>query len=690
MSQSFPLNTFRRDRKTGLRLAPDEATPAPYLDGGEALLAEIFAGARDLSVGSAELRGHIKDWVTKYHLSPSRTTIFDAIGLHAGDARVLELGCGCGAITRWLAENCGEVHAVEGDAARARVARARTRDQDHVEIYVGNYSELDEEDAFDLVTLIGVLEYGHTYHPDTDDPHQAALLNLSLARRALHDDGMLILAIENRLGLKYVNGGREDHSGRPYDSVIGYPGGGMAQTFNARELRELVAEAGFAEQALLLPFPDYKLATTIVNAETMVPADRIYNWIDTPAPDRGATRNRPPFNETLATREFAEAGLLPDLSNSFLIVAFAGDPVRSAERHGLDLDWVARHWSLGRRPSFAKRATLRGAGTDAVVEHEHAWLAHTPAASEERRRVAAACGVQQRLGTEPFRRGDLLALRAHEAIAAEGVGPRLIALVAEHAQWLVERYGIGEHDDDGIELLDGLAFDATWWNVVVDPDSGAWQIIDEEWDLGGPLPLDAVLRRTLQHFAQRHDLQLPDPWPRVSAGDFAAYVLEKAGMGLDPERRELLETLEDELMVVLGPKPIDGLRVERAHVLALAEEAIAEPGLLAAYGERFGADDPVTLVLYEPAPGADDVAERLEEALRTAGLDEGGPDLVLVAPPTAVEGADAAVASTVIGLLGDVAPPQEAFAGLPRFTKERVDALAELVGRWTGSPRLAA
>jgi SAM-dependent methyltransferase len=690
MSQSFPLNTFRRDRSTGLLLAPDEATPAPYLDGGEALLAQIFAGARDLSVGSLELRGHIQDWVTQYHLSPSRTTIFDALGLHAGDARVLELGCGCGAITRWLAENCAEVHAVEGDAARARVARLRCRDQEHVEVYVGNYSELDEEDAFDLVTLIGVLEYGHTYHPDTDDPHHAALLNLSLARRALHDDGMLILAIENRLGLKYINGGREDHSGRPYDSVTGYPGGGMAQTFNARELRELVTEAGFAEQALLLPFPDYKLASTIVNADTVAPADRIHNWIDTPAPDRGARRERPPFSETLATREFADAGLLADVSNSFLIVAFAGDPLQSAERHGLDLDWVARHWSLGRRRSFAKRATLRGSGADAVVEHEHAWLAHTPAASEERRRVAAACGVQQRLGIEPFRRGDLLALRAHEALAAEGVGPRLAALVTEHAQWLVERYGIGECDDDGIELLEGVAFDATWWNVVVDPDSGAWQIIDEEWDLGGPLPLDAVVRRTLQHFAKRNELQLPDPWPRVTPGDFAAYVLEKAGMGLDPERRELLETLEDELMVALGPKPVERLRVDRAHVLALAEEAIAEPGLLAAYGDRFGADDPVTLVLYEPAPAAADVAERLEEALRTAGLDEGGPDLVLVAPPTAVEGADAAVAATMIGMLGDVAPAQEAFAGLPRFTTDRVDALAELVGRWTGSPRLAA
>jgi SAM-dependent methyltransferase len=689
MPQSFPLNTFRRDRKTGLRLAPDEATPAPYLDGGEAHLAKIFANARDLSVGSPELRGHIKDWVTQYHLSPTRTTIFDALGLHAGDARVLELGCGCGVITRWLAEHCGEVHAVEGSAARARVARLRNRDQENVEVYVGNYSELDEQDAFDLVTLIGVLEYGHTYHPETDDPRTAALLNLSLARRALHDDGMLVLAIENRLGLKYINGGREDHSGRPYDSVTGYAAGGMAVTFNARELRELVTEAGFAEQALLLPFPDYKLASTIVNADAMSPADRIHNWVDTPAPDRGAARNRTPFNETLATREFAEAGLLPDVSNSFLIVAFAGDPVRSAERHGLDLDWVARHWSLERRPSFAKRATLRGSGADAVVEHEHAWLAHTAQADEERRRVTAACGVRQRLGTEPFRRGDLLALRAHQALTVEGVGERLVALVTEHASWLVERYGIGERDDDGIELLDGNAFDATWWNIVIDPESGAWQVIDEEWDLGGPLPLDAVLRRTLQHFANRNRVQLPDPWPRIAANDFAAYVLEQAGMALESERRELLEALEDELMIALGPYPIEALPVERPHVLALAEQAIAQPELLAAYGERFGADDPVTLVLYAPAPGSPDVAERLEETLRKIGLDENGPDLVLVAPPVAVEGADAAVAASVVGLLGEGGPTHAAFAGLPQFAEDRVDALVQLVDRWTGA-RVAA
>ncbi|MEA2154220.1 MAG: hypothetical protein QOE11_360 [Solirubrobacteraceae bacterium] len=690
MSDSFPLDAFRRDRHTGLRLAPHEAKPSRYLDGGEAHLASIFTSARDLAIGSAEMRGHIRDWVTTYHLSPLRVTLFDALGLHAGDARVLELGAGCGAITRWLGDHCGEVHAIEGSAARARVTRLRCRDQEHVEVYVGNYSQLDERDAFDLVTLIGVLEYGHEYHPDTSDPRLAALANLTLARRALHDDGMLVLAIENRLGLKYIAGAREDHSGRPYDSITGYAGGGQAQTFNARELRELVAEAGFAEQALLLPFPDYKLAKTIVNADAMLPSDRIHNWVDTPAPDRGAVRNRLPFNETLATREFAEAGLLADVANSFLIVAFAGDAQASAARHGLDLDWVARHWSLERRPAFTKRATLRRTGSgEAVVEHEPAWLAEGGEASEERRRVAAACGVRQRLGTEPFRRGDLLALRAHEALTAQGVGARLALLVAEHARWLVERYGIGTTDDDGVALLRGTAFDATWWNIVVAPQSGEWQVIDEEWDLGGALPLDAVLRRTLQHFADNNRLQLPDPWVDLPGSHFAAHVLALAGMPLDDQRRELLEALEGELQLAMGPHAIDRLHVERAHVLALAEEAIAHPALLAAYGQRFGAEDPVTLVLYEPAPGSPDVAERLEQALLAAGLDEGGPDLLLVAPEAPVDGADAAVASGMVGLLSAVHGERAAFADLPRFAEDGVEELAQLVGRWTAT-RLAA
>ena len=49
---------------------------------------------------------------------------------------------------------------------RARVARAALRRPGGVHVYAANYSALDERAAFDVVTLIGVLEYGHLYHPD--------------------------------------------------------------------------------------------------------------------------------------------------------------------------------------------------------------------------------------------------------------------------------------------------------------------------------------------------------------------------------------------------------------------------------------------------------------------------------------------------------------------------------------------
>lgn len=684
------LEDFELDPTTGLRHPPHAGTPAGYLDGGEQRLAGILETATDRSSDSRELQAHIGDWVTEYHLSPYRSTLLDAIGLRGTRTKALELGAGCGAITRWLGEHCAEVHAVEGDASRARVARLRTEDQDHVNVYAGNYSELSETRRFDLVTLIGVLEYGHHYHPQTDDPLQAAALNLKAARAALKDDGVLVLAIENKVGLKYLNGAREDHSGRPYDSVTGYPGGGPAQTFNHAELSELIRMAGFTSQVLLLPFPDYKLARTIVNADQVRPNHAIHNWVGQPAPDRGAARAKPSFDETLAIREINRAGLLPQLANSFEIVAFAGEVAPARERLGIDLDWVARHWSLDRRPAFAKRATMRSMGPGAVVDHEPAAMARTVAAREERARVGAATGVRQRLGAEPFRRGDLLSLRAHEALAAEGIGDRMTALVAEHADWLQERYGTGETDEAGQPQLEGRAFDATWWNIVVEPSSGAFQAIDEEWELAGPIPLDAVLRRTLSHFAQRNRIQLPAPWDSTNADEFAAHVLAVAGRPLDEGRRAVLEAFELATGRAVGPFGAEELQVDRVHVLALAlaEEAIDHPALLAAYAQHFGEDDPVTLVLYAPQADEHEVAGRLNAAMLSVGLDaEHGPDLMLLAPAALSEAGEAVVARGVAGVIGTADCGSRAFADLPRFSTDGLPALSDLVARWTAPAR---
>ncbi|HET8949389.1 MAG TPA: methyltransferase domain-containing protein [Solirubrobacteraceae bacterium] len=667
------LRDFATDEETGIALPPQEVPPAGYLDGAERYLFERLPGVSDRSTGSEELQGLVHDWPTLYHLTPYRATIFDCLGLTAaGDARVLELGAGCGAITRWLGEHCGEVHAIEGDRERARVARARCADQDNVRLYAANYSGLEERQAFELVTLIGVLEYGHLYHPDhMGDARGAALANLRIARRALTADGALVLAIENKLGLKYLNGAREDHSGRLFDSIQGYPDPAVPATFSARELDGLLREAGFGGSRWYVAHPDYKLATTIVDAAEAADDPHAHNWLDAPAPDRGAQRGPLLFNERLAQREVVRAGLTLDLANSFLVLAYPESEEASASRLGVERGWVARHYSLGRRAAFQKRATLAG-GT---VTHEPAASARPdgPDAAEIRARI----GLSQTLRAEPYARGDLLIHRVLESIAAEGLGEGFARHVAALREWIGAAYGLGEPAEGAPVLVRGEAFDATWWNVVETAEG--WVPIDEEWHFDHPLPADFVVWRNLHHFALRNVLQLPEPERDMDAGVFADLWLRNVAGTVSPELLADFAALDRAIgmSVAAGPLP-DGVPAltetlralggpaERRLVLADAGELAADGALLARYLEAISFEDPLTLALIAPPGETAALAQRLQAGEAAAGLEaDGAADVMLADAPADAAGWAQLVAGAVAVL--SEAPPDPRHGDLPRI-----------------------
>ena len=77
--------------------------------------------AKDLSSLSDELATHCIDWPTHYHLSSLRSNLLRPFESYLKGKSVLEFGSGCGAVTRYLAENSAFVVANEGSPKRSEI-----------------------------------------------------------------------------------------------------------------------------------------------------------------------------------------------------------------------------------------------------------------------------------------------------------------------------------------------------------------------------------------------------------------------------------------------------------------------------------------------------------------------------------------------------------------------------------------
>ncbi|GHA17008.1 hypothetical protein GCM10008090_28360 [Arenicella chitinivorans] len=265
MSQIADLNGLVQNA-AGVYQAPGAAADFNYSDGEsvEIRLRDILTAATDLSSDSDELQAAIEDWPTEYHLSQSRANLVRALNL-SGVKRVLELGCGCGSITRYLGEQSGlEVDAVEGSPIRAALAKLRCRDLDSVTIHAGNFNQLEFPiDQYDLVLFVGVTEYAGRFSDKASD--QEALQDLlALARGTAKSSGVTLVAIENRLGMKYLLGANEDHYGVRFVGLDQYQDSSGIRTYSYAEWCTQIERADYSAHQFLYPFPDYKVPTVVL------------------------------------------------------------------------------------------------------------------------------------------------------------------------------------------------------------------------------------------------------------------------------------------------------------------------------------------------------------------------------------------------------------------------------------------
>lgn len=250
-------------------------------------------------------------WPLLYHFSPERHNLLDWFPFDV-QGNLLEVGAGCGALTGLFCDKLSCVRAVELSLKRSQIIHKRHHSRQNLRITAGNLLDISNLGLFKYITLIGVLEYAAVI-TNSSEPHLSLLKHLF---ELLPPGGRLLLAIENKFGLKYFAGAPEDHTGRYFDGIEGYPSGAKVLTFSREELGRLLKKAGFARCDFYYPHPDYKLPREIFS-DVYLPsvAEPLHG-----APNYDHRRLRM-MDESRAWKSIIQAGKFDFFANSFLVVA---------------------------------------------------------------------------------------------------------------------------------------------------------------------------------------------------------------------------------------------------------------------------------------------------------------------------------------------------------------------------------
>ena len=479
-----------------------------------------------------------RSWPVLYHLSSMRENICSWLPIKKTDT-VLEIGSGCGAVTGCLSRLAGRVTCIELSKKRSTINAMRHRNLSNIEIMVGNFEDIEPElkEKYDYITLIGVLEYAGSYI-SSPDPYKDLLTRVS---RHLNKDGRLIIAIENRLGLKYFAGCKEDHTGRFYEGIEGYPETTGVLTFTHKELKQLLESAGYHSR-FYYPYPDYKLPHTIYSDGWLPDPGELNTNMRNFDADRLVT-----FDESKVFDTLLREGRFGDFANSFLVIATAGETDSS------EVMPVYAKYS-GERANGYRIATIieaDGEGGSRAVYKQALSLEANSHIDRIYVNYTALSGSYEGTGFKPNvckRVGDDqgypvpdheeeektsrvflefldgITLEAYlDRLEESGEYERMLLLMKQYEAMICSisrepfknsegfREVFGE--DIGEDLAEGYFspavsdIDMIFTNIVFDKmkkENGEWVVLDYEWTFNFPVPSKYIIYRALYYYIDTH------------------------------------------------------------------------------------------------------------------------------------------------------------------------------------------
>ena len=481
-------NGYHLDSNTGV-FQSSSYTDIAYSDGDESenRVLNVIKKAKDLSSLSDELETHCTDWPSTYHLSKRRGNLLRPFVDHLKNKTVLEIGSGMGPITRLLGESNANVLALEGTSRRAYATRMRTRDLENVTVLAEKFDNFRTNLKFDVITLIGVLEYSNLYI-NAENPHADVL---SRCFNMLKPDGSLIIAIENKLGLKYFAGAKEDHVGIPMFGLEDRYNLNSVRTFGRTELKKLLCASGFEKVTFNAPLPDYKLTTSVITEFGF--KEKRFHSADLTRDSFGADPQLPAtlaFTPELVLSSLSQNNLELELANSFLVVASKGSKTLTNESQ---LGW---HFSTNRLKAYCVQTEFRRSDSG-EIEVQKSKMSHSNLSGPL---------TQNIVENTKYLEGKLLRDYFELLLSTPSwKHSDLSEILDGYKSFLLGFQSFTDPAQEKYFLVEG-SIDLIPRNIVIDSDL-KWCAFDAEWSAASPVDLRQIIFRavfslhTISHFA---------------------------------------------------------------------------------------------------------------------------------------------------------------------------------------------
>ena len=182
--------------------------------------------------------------------------------------KILEIGANYGEITEELARKNLNITAIETSNEKIECLQKRLEDVLNLRLILcTNLKELELEEKYDYITLIGTAEYAE----------KLGFVNLKemleWTYRKLSENGKIILAIDNKFGVKYLAGSTRNNKEAPFANYIENKNKDY-KLYGKVELEEILKE--FSNSKFYYPVPNYTL-THMIYTDEYLPKRNRYN-----------------------------------------------------------------------------------------------------------------------------------------------------------------------------------------------------------------------------------------------------------------------------------------------------------------------------------------------------------------------------------------------------------------------------